>query len=59
MASALNAVYVVAVVIIGIAGSLFVANVQTTRSSPRWLELSSVAVVLLFVLLLGVQFLVA
>lgn len=58
MASALNSLYVVAVVVIGIVGSLFVANVQTTRSSPRWLELSSVAVVLLFVLLLGAQFLV-
>lgn len=57
MASALNSVYVIAVVLVGLVGSLFVASVRTTRSSPRWLELSTVAVVLLFVLLLGVQFL--
>ncbi|MEF8782790.1 MAG: hypothetical protein V5A39_07300 [Haloarculaceae archaeon] len=57
MASALNSLYVVAIVIVGLAGSLFVASVQTPRSSSRWLELSSVAIVLLFVLLVGVQFL--
>ncbi len=58
MASALNAVYVAAVVLVALAGSLFVASVNTTESSPRWLELSSVAIVLLFVLLVGAQFLV-
>jgi len=58
MASALNAVYVILVVLVALAGSLFVASVDTTRSSSRWLEWSSVAVVMLFVLLIGVQFLV-
>lgn len=58
MASALNALYVALVVLVALAGSLFVASVDTTRSSPRWVEWSSVAIVLLFVLLVGVQFLV-
>lgn len=56
MASALNAVYVAAVVLVALAGSLFVASVDTTRSSSRWLELSSVLIVLLFVVLVGFQF---
>lgn len=58
MASALNAVYVAAVVLVALAGSLFVASVDTTRSSSRWLEWSSVLIVLLFVLLVGFQFIV-
>lgn len=56
MASALNAVYVAAVVAVALAGSVFVANVDTTHSSPRWLEWSSVLIVLLFVVLVGFQF---
>jgi len=58
MASALNAVYVAAVVLVAFVGSVFVASVDSTRSSPRWLEWSSVLVVLLFVLLVGFQFIV-
>lgn len=57
MATILNAIYLIAVILIGIVGTLFVASVHTTESSPRWLELSSVGVVLLFLLALGIQFL--
>jgi uncharacterized membrane protein YhdT len=58
MASALNAVYLIAVVLVALAGTLFVASVDTTGSSERWLEWSSVVLVVLFVVLVGVQFLV-
>lgn len=56
MASALNAVYVVAVVLFAVAGSLFVASTDSGGDSPRWLELSSVAIVVLFLVAMGVQF---
>jgi len=58
MASALNSVYVLVVVLVALAGTLFVASVDTTRSAPRWLEWSSVVLAMLFVVLVGVQFLV-
>jgi hypothetical protein len=51
-------VYVIAVVVVALAGTLFVASVDSSRSTPRWLEWSSVAAVLLFTLLVGVQLLV-
>jgi uncharacterized membrane protein YhdT len=54
----LNTVYVIAVVLVALAGTLFVASVDSSRSTPRWLEWSSVAAVLLFTLLVGVQLLV-
>lgn len=57
MASALNAVYVTVVVLFAIAGTLFVATTNTTEESPRWLELSSVAIIVLFLVAMGVQFL--
>lgn len=56
MASALNAVYVVAVVLLAVAGSLFVATTDTAEGTPRWLELASVAIAVLFVVAMGVQF---
>ena len=57
MASALNAVYVVAVVLLAVIGSLFIASTDTTEDSPRWLEISSAAIVVLFMVAMGVQFL--
>lgn len=56
MAGLLNSVYLVVVVLIAVAGSLFVASVDS-ESSPRWLELGSVLVVLGFLLAMGAQFL--
>lgn len=57
MASALNAVYLVLVVLVGVVGTLFVASISGSGSRSRWLELSSVGVVVLFLLALGIQFL--
>lgn len=57
MASALDAVYLVLVVLVGIVGTLFVASIRSTDVRSRWLELSSVGVVVLFLLALGIQFL--
>jgi len=57
MASALNAVYLALVVLVGIIGTLFVASIRSDDVRSRWLELSSVGVVVLFLLALGVQFL--
>ena len=56
MAGILNSVYLVVVILIAIAGSLFVASIDSD-SSPRWLELGSVLVVLVFLLAMGTQFL--
>ncbi|AAV46269.1 MULTISPECIES: hypothetical protein [Haloarcula] len=57
MASALNAVYLALVVVVGVVGTLFVASIRSTDVRSRWLELSSIGVVVLFLLALGVQFL--
>lgn len=57
MASALNAVYLALVVVVGVIGTLFVASIRTDDMRSRWLELSSIGVVVLFLLALGVQFL--
>ena len=57
MASALNTVYLALIVLVGVVGTLFVASVRSTDIRSRWLELSSVGVVVLFLLALGVQFL--
>jgi len=57
MASALNAVYLALVVIVGVVGTLFVASIRSDDTRSRWLELSSVGVVVLFLLALGIQFL--
>lgn len=56
MAGILNSVYLIVVVLIAVAGSLFVASVDS-ESSPRWLELGSALVVLVFLLAMGTQFL--
>lgn len=56
MAGILNSVYLIVVVLLAVAGSLFVASVDS-ESSPRWLEFGSVAVVLVFLLAMGAQFL--
>lgn len=56
MASALDAVYVGVVVLLAVLGSLFIASTDTAEDSPRWLELSSVAVVVLFLVAMGIQF---
>jgi energy-converting hydrogenase Eha subunit E len=56
MASALNAVYLALVVLVGIIGTLFVASIRSADVRSRWLELSSVGIVILFLLALGVQF---
>ncbi|MDT3436489.1 hypothetical protein [Haloarcula sp. 1CSR25-25] len=57
MASALNAVYLALVVVVGVVGTLFVASIRSDDVRSRWLELSSIGVVVLFLLALGVQFL--
>lgn len=57
MASALNTVYLLLIVLVGIIGTLFVASIRTTDTSARWLKLSSVGIVVLFLVALGVQFL--
>lgn len=58
MASALNSVYVIVVTLVALGGVLFVASISTERSTPRWVNWGSILIALLFVLLLGVQFLV-
>ncbi|AEM57523.1 MULTISPECIES: hypothetical protein [Haloarcula] len=57
MASALNAVYLALVVVVGVVGTLFVASIRSADVRSRWLELSSIGIVVLFLLSLGVQFL--
>ncbi|MFB6223531.1 MAG: hypothetical protein ABEH86_07645 [Haloarcula sp.] len=57
MASALNTVYLLLILLVGIIGTLFIASIRTTDTSARWLKLSSVVIVVLFLVALGVQFL--
>lgn len=57
MASALNWVYVLAIVLVALVGTLYTVNVETNGSSPRWLDWSSIGIVMLFVLLVGGAFL--
>ena len=57
MAGFLNSVYLVVVALVAIAGSVFAVTAQSTESSPRWLELSALGVVLAFLLGLTAQLL--
>jgi len=58
MAGFLNSVYLVVVALVAVAGSVFAVTAQSTESSPRWLELSALGGVLLFILALTAQLLV-
>ena len=57
MAGILNSVYLVVVALVAGAGSVFAMVSFSTETSPRWLELSALGVVLAFLLALTAQLL--